>query len=69
MIDAPSTPHLRLAPPGLDTTTGHPIAISGLRGLQFGSSEFGGSSSLVFSAGSGATHAGLVGVLNPAANR
>jgi uncharacterized protein (TIGR03118 family) len=51
----------------LDTTSGHPIAISGLWGLQFGNSAFGGSSSLVFSAGPNGYANGLVGVLNPAA--
>jgi uncharacterized protein (TIGR03118 family) len=50
----------------LDTTSGHPIAISGLWGLEVGNSEFGGSSSLVFSAGPDGYNDGLVGVLNPA---
>jgi uncharacterized protein (TIGR03118 family) len=50
----------------LKNTSGHPIAISGLWGLQFGNSMFGGASSLVFSAGPNFYRDGLVGVLNPA---
>jgi uncharacterized protein (TIGR03118 family) len=50
----------------LDTTTGHPIAINGLWALRVGNSQFGGSSSLVFSAGPNNYDNGLVGVLNPA---
>jgi uncharacterized protein (TIGR03118 family) len=34
----------------LDTTSGHPIAISGLWGIEVGNSAFGGASSIVFSA-------------------
>jgi uncharacterized protein (TIGR03118 family) len=48
-------------------TNGKPIAISGLWGLQAGNSAFGGSSSLVFSAGPNGYANGLVGVLSPAA--
>jgi uncharacterized protein (TIGR03118 family) len=50
----------------LDTTAGHPIAISGLWGLEVGNSAFGGASSVVFSAGPTGYENGLVGVLNPA---
>jgi uncharacterized protein (TIGR03118 family) len=50
----------------LDTTSGHPIAINGLWALMVGNSQFGGSSSLVFSAGPNGYNNGLVGVLNPA---
>lgn len=50
----------------LDTTKGHPIAINGLWALAVGNSQFGGSSSVVFSAGPNAYANGLVGVLNPA---
>ena len=50
----------------LDTTKGHPIAISGLWGLMVGNSMFGGSSSVVFSAGPNALKDGLVGILKPA---
>jgi uncharacterized protein (TIGR03118 family) len=50
----------------LDTTSGHPIAINGLWGLMAGNSQFGGSASLVFSAGPNGYNNGLVGVLNPA---
>ncbi|MGH3169308.1 MAG: TIGR03118 family protein, partial [Trebonia sp.] len=48
----------------LKSATGHPIAISGLWGLRFGNGTFGGSSSLVFSAGPSTYQGGLVGVLN-----
>jgi len=51
----------------LDTTSGKPIAINGLWGLEVGNSAFGGPSSLVFSAGPNGYNNGLVGVLNPAA--
>jgi uncharacterized protein (TIGR03118 family) len=50
----------------LRTTSGHPIAISGLWGLRIGNSIFGGPSSVVFSAGPNDYANGLVGVLNPA---
>lgn len=50
----------------LETTSGHPIAINGLWGLMVGNSQFGGTSSLVFSAGPDGYNNGLVGVLNPA---
>jgi uncharacterized protein (TIGR03118 family) len=50
----------------LDTTSGHPIAISGLWGLRAGNAAFGGASSIVFSAGPNGYASGLVGVLNPA---
>lgn len=44
---------------------GNPIVIKGLWGLRVGSSAFGGSSSVVFSAGPGAYGNGLVGILTP----
>ena len=50
----------------LDGPGGYPIAINGLWGLRVGNSAFGGSSSLVFSAGPNAYANGVVGVLNPA---
>jgi uncharacterized protein (TIGR03118 family) len=50
----------------LETTSGHPIAINGLWGLLVGNSQFGGSSSLVFSSGPNNQNNGLVGILNPA---
>jgi len=50
----------------LDTTAGHPIAISGLWGLGVGNPAFGGASSVVFSAGPTGYANGLVGELNPA---
>jgi uncharacterized protein (TIGR03118 family) len=53
----------------LDNTRGHPLVINGLWALRVGSSTFGGSSSLVFSAGPNGYRNGLVGVLNPAASR
>ena len=40
--------------------------INGLWGLRVGNSAFGGSSSLVFSAGPNGYANGVVGVLNPA---
>jgi len=49
----------------LDGTGGSPIAIDGLWALQVGTSAFGGSSSLVFSAGPNGYADGLVGELNP----
>ena len=50
----------------LATTSGKPVAINGLWGLQVGNSAFGGASSVVFSAGPNGYGNGLVGVLNPA---
>lgn len=50
----------------LHGANGKPIAINGLWGLRVGNSAFGGSSSLVFSAGPQAYANGVVGVLNPA---
>ncbi|HXW35830.1 MAG TPA: TIGR03118 family protein, partial [Acidimicrobiales bacterium] len=50
----------------LDDTAGNPIAINGLWGLRVGNTAFGGTKSLVFSAGPNAYTKGLVGVLNPA---
>lgn len=50
----------------LATTSGKPVAINGLWGLQVGNSAFGGASSVVFSAGPNGYNNGLVGVLNPA---
>jgi uncharacterized protein (TIGR03118 family) len=50
----------------LDGPGGSPIAINGLWGLRVGNSTFGGSSSLVFSAGPNAYANGVLGVLNPA---
>jgi hypothetical protein len=50
----------------LDGPNGSPIAINGLWGLRVGNSAFGGSSSLVFSAGPNGYANGMVGVLNPA---
>ena len=50
----------------LATTSGKPVAISGLWALQVGNSAFGGPSSVIFSAGPDGYNDGLVGVLNPA---
>jgi uncharacterized protein (TIGR03118 family) len=50
----------------LENASGHPVVINGLWGLRFGNSDFGGASSLVFSAGPDNYNNGLVGVLNPA---
>jgi uncharacterized protein (TIGR03118 family) len=50
----------------LATTSGKPVAINGLWGLQVGNSAFGGPSSVIFSAGPKGYNDGLVGVLNPA---
>jgi uncharacterized protein (TIGR03118 family) len=50
----------------LQNATGFPITIHGLWGLRVGNSAFGGSSSLVFSAGPSNYANGLVGVINPA---
>jgi uncharacterized protein (TIGR03118 family) len=52
----------------LDTTKGTPIAISGLWGIKVGNSAFGGSKSLVFSAGPNAYNNGVVGILTPHAS-
>jgi uncharacterized protein (TIGR03118 family) len=49
----------------LDGTDGYPITIDGLWGLMVGNSSFGGSSSLVFSAGPAGYADGLLGVINP----
>ena len=49
----------------LDNSSGYPITIPGLWGLMVGNSAFGGSSSLVFSAGPSAYNNGLVGVIKP----
>ena len=49
----------------LDRPSGYPIVISGLWGLQPGSSAFGGTTSLVFSAGPGSYANGLLGILTP----
>jgi uncharacterized protein (TIGR03118 family) len=49
----------------LDSSSGYPITIPGLWGLRVGNSAFGGSSSLVFSAGPSAYNNGLVGLINP----
>jgi uncharacterized protein (TIGR03118 family) len=51
----------------LNTTKGTPIAISGLWGIMVGNSAFGGSKSLVFSAGPNAYNNGVVGILTPKA--
>jgi uncharacterized protein (TIGR03118 family) len=51
----------------LKTTKGTPIAISGLWGIKVGNSAFGGSKSLVFSAGPNAYANGVVGILTPKA--
>jgi uncharacterized protein (TIGR03118 family) len=50
----------------LDGANNYPITIDGLWGLQVGNASFGGSSSLVFSAGPNGYADGLLGVLNPA---
>ena len=49
----------------LDNRTGYPITIQGLWGLMVGNSAFGGSSSLVFSAGPNNYNNGSVGVIKP----
>jgi uncharacterized protein (TIGR03118 family) len=51
----------------LDGRTGYPITIPQLWGLRVGNATFGGSSSLVFSAGPNNYNNGLLGVINPAA--
>lgn len=48
-------------------SNGVPVAINGLWGLRRGSSAFGGTGSVVFSAGPGGYSNGLVGILTPAA--
>jgi uncharacterized protein (TIGR03118 family) len=50
----------------LDGSNGKPVTISGLWGLEVGSSAFGGASSVVFSAGPGGYADGLLGILTPA---
>jgi uncharacterized protein (TIGR03118 family) len=50
----------------LDNSGGYPLTIHGLWGLRAGNSAFGGSSSLVFSAGPSAYNDGSVGIINPA---
>jgi uncharacterized protein (TIGR03118 family) len=50
----------------LDDSTGYPITIHGLWGLMVGNSTFGGSSSVIFSAGPNSYNNGVVGILNPA---
>jgi uncharacterized protein (TIGR03118 family) len=49
----------------LDNSSGYPITIQGLWGLMVGNSVFGGSSSLVFSAGPSGYNDGSVGVIKP----
>ena len=49
----------------LDDSLGYPITIPGLWGLRVGNSMFGGSSSIVFSAGPANYRNGLVGKLTP----
>ena len=49
----------------LDGSNGYPITIHGLWGLMVGNSAFGGSSSVVFSAGPNHYNNGVVGILNP----
>lgn len=46
-------------------SVGYPIAINGLWGLEVGNSTFGGSSSVVFSAGPAGYANGRLGVINP----
>ncbi|MFZ0664113.1 MAG: TIGR03118 family protein [Acidimicrobiales bacterium] len=50
----------------LDGSKGHPITIDGLWGLEVGNAAFGGSSSIVFSAGPEGYADGLLGILDPA---
>jgi uncharacterized protein (TIGR03118 family) len=50
----------------LDSPIGYPVTISGLWGLRAGSSAFGGTGSVVFSAGPGGYANGVVGTLTPA---
>jgi uncharacterized protein (TIGR03118 family) len=49
----------------LDNSSGYPITIHGLWGLMVGNSAFGGTKSLVFSAGPSNYNNGVVGVINP----
>lgn len=49
----------------LDNSSGYPITINGLWGLMVGNSAFGGSSSLVFSAGPSGYSNGVLGVIKP----
>jgi uncharacterized protein (TIGR03118 family) len=49
----------------LDNSSGYPITIHGLWGLMVGNSAFGGTRSLVFSAGPSSYNNGSVGVINP----
>jgi uncharacterized protein (TIGR03118 family) len=49
----------------LDNSRGYPITIAQLWGLRVGNSAFGGSSSVVFSAGPTAYNDGMLGVINP----
>jgi uncharacterized protein (TIGR03118 family) len=49
----------------LDDAMGYPITIPQLWGLRVGNATFGGSSSLVFSAGPNNYNNGLLGVINP----
>ena len=49
----------------LDNSSGYPITIPGLWGLMVGNSAFGGTRSLVFSAGPSNYNNGSVGVINP----
>jgi uncharacterized protein (TIGR03118 family) len=49
----------------LDNSSGYPITIHGLWGLMVGNSAFGGTKSLVFSAGPSGYNNGSVGVINP----
>lgn len=49
----------------LDNSSGYPLTIHGLWGLMVGNSAFGGTKSLVFSAGPSNYNNGVVGVINP----
>ena len=51
----------------LDSTTGYPIVIPGLWGLQVGNASFGGKNALVFSSGPKQYAHGVLGILTPAA--
>lgn len=51
----------------LDRPDGSPVVINGLWGLREGNQAFGGSGSLVFSAGPAAYSNGLLGTLRPSA--
>lgn len=50
----------------LDNSTGYPITVNDLWGIEVGNSAFGGASSLVFSGGPANYANGVVGVINPA---